>query len=73
MKIYRIKHKPSGLYWDSFNDILTKKGSIITYRPDLSIGLFVWTCDTAKTPVDKWTNVTILESELEIKEYELED
>ena len=73
MKVYRIKHKPSGLYWNGFDDILDEKGSVIQYKPDLSIGLFVWTCDTSITPSDQWTNIIIPESELEVKEYDLED
>ena len=73
MKVYRIKHKPSGLFYNEFDNSLDKEGSVIPYKPDLSIGLFMWTCDVLTTPMDEWTNIIIPESELEVKEYDLED
>lgn len=73
MKVYRIKHKPSGEYWDSFNDKLDKEGSVLKYRPSLTNGLFVWTSDVDIEDIDDWKHITIPESELELKEYDLED
>ena len=73
MKVYRIKHNPSGLFYNEFDNSLDKEGSVIPYKSDLSIGLFMWTCDVLTNPMDEWTNIIIPESELEVKEYDLED
>lgn len=73
MKVYRIKHKPSGLYWDAFNDKLDEIGSVLQYKPNLSIGLFVWNSDVDNEYMDEWKHITIPVEELELKEYDLED
>lgn len=73
MKVYRIKHKPSALFYNDFDDKLSKKGTILQHKPDISGGLFVWATDTDKEDIDEWVGVFIPESELEVKEYDLED
>lgn len=73
MKVYRIKHKPSGLFYNDFDDRLSKEGAILYRKPDISKGLFAWTTDTNKVPMDEWVDIIIPESELEVKEYDLED
>lgn len=68
MKVYRIKHKPSGLYLDLVSNRLTKKGSIIDWEPIMTIErpirhTFCGIKELLWVPAKFW----------ELKEYDLED
>lgn len=64
MKVYRIKHKPSGLYWDVHKRKLTENGTVYDLLPYVYIGL-VW--------VQEHYYKQYHPNEFEIKEYDLED
>lgn len=70
MKVYRIKHKPSGLFLDIHYSRLTKSGSVMDWKYTIreDIGEPIWhTFNGVKEliwiPFRAW----------EIKEYDLED
>lgn len=64
MKVYRIKHKPSGLYYCRYAKKLTKDGSVY----DINV-LCLLTFSIVK---DKYRK-QYTPDEFEIKEYDLED
>lgn len=64
MKVYRIKHKPSGLYWDSNSQKLTKYGTVYDLPAHADIGL-IW--------VREKYHRQYHHSDFELKEYNLED
>ncbi|MBK5723067.1 hypothetical protein JGH11_19550 [Dysgonomonas sp. Marseille-P4677] len=69
MIVYRIKHKPTGLFI-SENNTLSKDGCLYTWKPTIhkDLGepiLHIWQ--------GKKEILWVLPSALEIKEYELED
>lgn len=69
MKVYRIKHRPSGLFYNCFYENFDHEGSVLLYNMNISQGLLVY-----GSPIDKDPGCHIIpESELEVKEYELED
>lgn len=67
MKVYRIKHKPSGRYLDLRSHKLDVDGSVLTWKPSLT-NLFVvdYICGDKEL-------VDIPERVWELKEYELKD
>ena len=64
MKVYRIKHKPSGLYYDIHKHKLSDNGAIVDMLPYADIGLVM-----AREKYHKQYHP----SEFEIIEYELKD
>lgn len=64
MKVYRIKHKPSGRYYEVCMHKLTEFGTVIYLKPDADIALMLAKCDYR----EKYHP-----SEFEIKECNLED
>lgn len=68
MKVYRIKHKPSGLFLDIRSNILSKKGSVIDWMPIMRLErpiyhTFCGIKELLWVPAKVW----------ELKEYDLED
>lgn len=67
MKVYRVKHKPSGRYLDLGNWTLDKEGSVLTWIPSLDnlfiLYMFRGVKEYLDIPKEVW----------ELKEYELKD
>ena len=79
MKVYRIKHKPSGLYYSYKLEQLTDVGDILGYNPMLSTGdrlLVVANIDSFQLK-NKDADIRFFyisfPEEMIVKEYDLED
>lgn len=64
MKVYRIKHVPSGKYYDSHANKLSENGTVFSMRPFVDIGLVL---------VQEKYHKQYHPAEFEIMEYEIKD